>query len=292
LTVAIAVLAGAITIAVWQQLQWRATNRAAAKSGSELTELRLQRAAKEEALAQRRRELEEQRHQSAAETAKLAKATHDAEAAAAPNLWAEPPAQLPAWDPASPYVWLKKEMLPQFPVQVLDDSGQLSAEVAAVLMVPPAIRQHLNGELRKLLEDSQAAETARAERTDEHLPGIAQGEGEKLTIKVPPSPEEGARLRQAFEATLRADLGEGRAALVLNTAAGWLDSHFSEFGNEARIVSVLRRPNGTYDIATRAGSSWFSTGGMTSLDDYVPAHLRPLFEPITGQPPAEKSGGP
>jgi hypothetical protein len=98
-----------------------------------------------------------------------------------------------------------------------------------------------------------------------------------VTVRVKPFPRQGEQLKQQFAEALRAGLGQQRAELVLQSASGWLDSQFSISGSEPKTISVVHHPDGTYSISTRAGNSWFSTGGFRQLDDYVPEHLIPLF---------------
>src|SRR5437763_353838 len=87
------------------------------------------------------------------------------------------------------------------------------------LLSPPPHRLH----------EHRAMQVPHSDRTDEHLRGIA-GDGTKMTIRINPMPEEGARLKQEFEAALRNELGEQRADLVMKLSEGWLDSQFSRFG--------------------------------------------------------------
>lgn len=285
LTVVLLVFAVAAVFGFRQQAQWRRLRQREAQLRDEFAALQAQRSAAEAEAATRRRELAEQGESRAAETARLAKLLHQDEGATAETLWSEPPARVPDWNPASPYVWLRKESLSGFPVRVFDDTGRLGAEVASVLVVSPETVRRLNDRLSGLLEDLHAAELANAKPSDEHLPDIAKGSGRKLTVRISPLPEEGARLRQEFEAALREHLGAGRAELVLRPAGHWLDSQFNQTDSEPRILSVARQDDGTYHIAIKAGFGFISVGGQKDLTGYVPAHLRPLFAPLTDPKP-------
>ena len=280
------VLAGAAALAGWQQVRLLHSKQLDRQLSDELGSLHRQRVSIETDLESKRRLLEERRAQNSVDLARLSRAMQDLEQVGGSPLWAEPPSLLPDWNPASPYVWLSKASFPLLPIQVFDEQGQLSPEIAGLIELPPETLSQLNAHLIALLEELHKSETSRAERSDEHLAGISGAEGEKLTIKVPASNFDVGGLKQHFEVTLPEALGTGRGELVERTASDWLDSHLSQFGTEPRIISLARDPNGTFRIAVKEGFSWFSTGGLTSIDGYIPAHLRPLFATILDKPPA------
>lgn len=275
----------AACVGLWQHGQTRRVRQRTSELRAELAALQSRRAATETELVRWRDQLEEQRRLGAVEASRLATLVRESGHEAEAPLWTEPPARVPDWNPASPYVWLRKESLPSFPVPVFDEEGRLVAGVASVLMVPPETLRRLNGRLAGLLDGLHAEELAHAEPSDEHLPGVAEGKGERLTIKVPALPDVGARLKAEFEAALSESLGPARADLVQRTAAGWLDMHFSQFGSEPSIISVLRHPEGTFNVSKKSGFSSMSVGGPTDIRDYIPVHLRPLFAPLTEPKP-------
>lgn len=206
------------------------------------------------------------------------------------SLWALSPANLPDWNSASPYVWLRKDMLPKLPVRAFNENGALNDEVASVITLDKNQTSALNATLTNLLADYQALETAKAEKTDEHLPGIADQKGDKLTIRVQPQPEDGKRFIQQFETTLRNELGSQRADLLLQTSEIWLDQQFSQSGAEPKTISLLHRPDGSYQLSIKSGSNWFSTGGPWKIiKNNIPAHLRDMFNPIAPPQPEQAS---
>lgn len=199
-------------------------------------------------------------------------------------LWSSPPAQLPDWNPDSPYVWLPKEMLPRFPVQPFTPEGSLNPAVAAVLTLEPEATRKLNQSLSRQLAEYRAQEAARATPVNEHLPNIAAKDGDKFTLRVDPQPELSAQHRRQFEAVLREHLGPQRADIVLQTAQGWLAEQFGwaedwqgESVVEPKIFSVARHPDGHYDISIQSGRGSMSVGGPNSIIDYIPEHLRHFF---------------
>jgi hypothetical protein len=197
--------------------------------------------------------------------------------------WITPPPILPEWNPESPYVWIRKEIAPRLPVEAFSKDGTLHPGVAMVLAIDSSAQRRLNGELRRILRSYQDQELANAEFVDEPLPGIGIEDGPTVTLRVQPLPEEGARVKQQFESALRSELGEQRAELVWQSAEGWLDSQFRHFGTEAKVISAVRHPDGTHNIAIKTGNNWLTVGGAISLEDYVPGHLLPVFSNWEGE---------
>lgn len=197
--------------------------------------------------------------------------------------WAEPPATTPDWNAESPFVWIRKEMVPKFGVSIFNNSGGLLPEAASVLAVDGSTLRSMNSQLEQLMTDYHALEVARAKLIDKPLPGT-QGEGTKVTVEISPMPEEGGRFKTQFEAVLNAELGFQRASLVQQTAEGWLDQQFSGFGSEAKTISVLRDSRGNLNVSIHSGQSWFSTGVPTGrselIEHYIPPHLLPLFKEV------------
>jgi hypothetical protein len=213
--------------------------------------------------------------------AEVAKAERALALVAPETRWAVPPASLPEWNPESPYIWLRKEMVPRFPVSPFTEDGALQPEVSYVFTLDPALQKTLNEKLKQILAEYRTLEAAKAERSDEHLPGIAGQPGPKITIRVKPLPEEGARIKQQFEAALVQGLGEQRAKMLSELGDSWLDSQFAQFGADTKIISAIRNPGGSYNVSVKTGRSWFSTGGpLAAVTVHIPPHLRPLFAEV------------
>jgi len=231
------------------------------------------------ALESTRRQLHEQYVNHAATVAATAKVEQELARVDPGSQWVVPPSASPDWNAGSPYVWLRKEILPYLAVKVFTDDGELRPEVASVLTANAQQQRALNTAPPRLLAEYRALEVANAERTDEHLPGIA-GEGPKMTIRINPMPEEGARLKQEFEAALRNELGEQRADLLMKLSEGWLDSQFSRFGQVPKTISVIRHPDGTFNVSIQSGHSSTSVGGVPGIENHIPPHLLPLFSDV------------
>jgi len=279
------ILAGLIfmtTLAVWipNQVNLNRDRKAIVEAREQLRDLRKQAADAENALTSAQQEFATQEADRIRAVIELAKAEKEFAKVDPDSRWSEPPATLPDWNPDSPYVWLSKEMIAGLSLSSFDDSGGLDSKYGAILAIDPKTQTSLNAELRKLVANFRALQATTAERTEDHLAGAAGQEGEKLTIRVQPLPEEGARFKSRFEAALMDAIGEQRAKLVMETGEHWIDEEFSQYGTEPKIISVLRRPNDTYNLSIKSGGSWFNTGGIgvDRLREQIPANVRSLFE--------------
>lgn len=193
--------------------------------------------------------------------------------------WAAPPPILPQWNPESPYIWLRKDIVPLLSVPAFGEDGSVRREAAAVLDTDEISRTQLNGNLRRLLREYQQLELAGVEILDEPLPGMGQT-GPTVTVRMRPLAEQGVRIKEEFEAELRRQLGDQRAELLLRTGADWLNSKFGSLGEEAKTISVGRNQDGAFRIAIKHGGSWMTVSGVKTLNDYVPPHLQPLFDEL------------
>jgi hypothetical protein len=183
-------------------------------------------------------------------------------------------------------------MLPKLRVRAFTENGELRGEVAEVLTASEPQLNSLNTTLPRLLAEYRALEVSNAERIDESLPGLEGGD-QKVTVRFKPMPEEGARLKQRFEAALQSELGGQRADLVMKLSQGWLYEQFNRFGNEPKTISVSRHPNGTYDIHIESGNGSSFVGSTAKIyDDYIPAHLRPLFSDVLSPTDSADPTGP
>jgi hypothetical protein len=234
------------------------------------------------ALDTARQELRAQQADRAETLAAAAKAEQELARVDPESRWVAPPATLPDWSAESPYVWLRKEILPMLPVQVFTERGELRGDFATVLAANEGQQRALNTELPRLLAQYRSLEVANVERTDEHLSGI-EGDGPKMTIRIKPMPEEGARLKQQLETVLRNELGPQRADLVMKLSEGWLNEQLNHFGAGSTTLSAMRHPNGTYSISVKSGGNWWTHGGVSRMEDHIPPHLLPLFNDVVSQ---------
>jgi hypothetical protein len=278
----LSVVAGVAFMSLRQQALARA-HLALAALQQQAAQVEAQRVAAEAALDTARQESLEQKSSRTRLSTSIARAEQELARINPDSLWAMPPENLPEWNDQSPYVWLRKATLTTLPIQPFSDEAELSSEVAGVLTLDAAARQELNAKLRRIADEYHRLEAAHAERIDQPLPDIVP-DGPAVTVRVNPLPEDAARSRQEFEAALTDVLGTQRADLLIQGAARWIDSQFGQPDSQPRTISVVRHPNGTYNLSERTGSSWFSTGGPSVLDHHVPPHLRPLFSDVLPPP--------
>jgi hypothetical protein len=198
--------------------------------------------------------------------------------------WASPPETLPMWDPDSPYVWIAKDLLPTYSTKPFAPNGVLNPGIAEVLAATSSQVAALNQTSRQIVQEFRNEEAAHTIRTEDHIVGIQNIDGEKMSVVVEPMPEVSERLRTNFEETVVQQLGEQRANLLLTSAHAWMEEQFGWVGNdvemptpEPRTFSVGRHSDGTFSISVRSGHSWSSYGGVPRLDPYIPPHLQHFF---------------
>jgi hypothetical protein len=280
---ALVVLIAALASGLWvpHQIKLVHARRWIVEAEARLNALRDRIAAASDSLESAQRELRAAIDRHDQTLAAVAKAERSLAARDPEARWTAPPASLPEWNADSPYIWLRKEMVPRLPVSPFTEDGGLRAEVGYVLVVDPVAQRNLNQQLKQLLGDYRALEIANAQPTEDHLPGIAGQPGEKLTIRVRPQPEEGARVKQQFEAALVDALGAQRAELLTKAGESWLGSEFAQFGAEPKIISVIRHPGGSFNISIKTGNNWMSTGGPASaIKNLIPSHFWPMFSKL------------
>jgi hypothetical protein len=277
-TVVLLVIAIALVIGIPSQIKLSRARHALAEARAQLVGLNQQLAQEQSLLEAAREEFRTQDADRNRTIVEVAKAEKELARIDPESRWANPPATSPEWNPDSPFVWLHKDILPRLPVSPFTEDGAIQPEAASVLTLDDVTQRTLNEQLTRVLEEYRALEVAKAERTDEHLPGIANQKGEKLTVRVQPLPLEGARLKVQFENALHDAVGEQRASLLIQSGETWIDSQFAQFGSEPKIVSVIRHPGGSYNVSIKSGGSWFSTGGPANLMlSQIPPNLRPMF---------------
>jgi len=282
-TLIVLILLAALTVWIPRQRKLAQARLAVAEADAQLIKLSERIEAATAALESVRREWRAQRANRAETQAAVAKAEQELEGVDTESRWVAPPSALPDWEAESPYVWLRKETLPGLEVSAFTDNGELRGEIATVLTATESQRRALNVALPRLLAEYRALEMANAERIDEPLPAMGD-DGAKVTVRINPMAEEGARLKQEFKAALRSELGEQRAELLMQLSAVWLDSQFNRFGAEPRTISVTRHPNGTYDISSRSANGSSFVGSTPKIyDEYIPAHLLPLFNDVVSE---------
>ncbi|MBX3743959.1 MAG: hypothetical protein KF833_01490 [Verrucomicrobiae bacterium] len=257
--------------------RWEQSNRpreeqlAATRSGLAEEKERL------EILRREYSEVRQARQYVTARAAGLAGAMHETVQA---TTWNQAPAQWPAWEPDSPFIWLSKDTLARLHPSGLNPDGSLHPDVAAVMTLAPERLESLNRTLKGLMQEFRAAKAARSHPIEEHPDKHLDQPGRKWTIQVEPMGELGQTLQQQFRDALQAHLGEQRMGILLEASEGWLSQHFDATATEPLLISVLRTEEGQTSVVFRRGTSHHSVWGDIALGDYIPAHILPLFDPI------------
>jgi hypothetical protein len=152
-----------------------------------------------------------------------------------------------------------------------------------MLAISPDESAKTSRALQQLVKDFRAHEVAKAGRTIEPPSEKHPERGPKITITVPPLVDEGKQIQSAFESMLRSNLGDQRAGLMMQAGADWIAKEFSAFGAKPKTITAERSQTGRYQISIQSGGYWTSVGGVPSLNDYVPPHLRPFFAPLVDE---------
>ena len=205
------------------------------------------------------------------------------------SLFLTPPAQLPDWNTNSPYVWARKDIISKLREGApFNGDGSVDQSAAPILGIRVEELTAMNDKLTRLMAEYRKLESATAERTDAHLHPIAE-EDRAITVEMKPFPEEGLRLKEAFEAALLETMGEQRARLILTIDDGRIDN---EFGQDTEVVdgksrpvkrkiSLVRHPNGNFDVTVKTANNWLSTTipkeNPEGLQQYIPSNLNPFF---------------
>jgi len=198
--------------------------------------------------------------------------------------WALPPTTWPEWNAQSPYVWVTKDVVPQIPVAAFDKDGTLVPGAAMILALSDADRRSLDAKLAKILSDYRELEIKAAKVVTNHLSNIAWADGDKITIQIKSIRQQALQAMQDYQATLRADLGAQRGDLVIQQSISWFVENFSDSEDDPKTISLARRPDGSFSIATSSKGSSMSTGFPKDqperIETYVPPHLMRFFEPL------------
>ena len=204
--------------------------------------------------------------------------------------WAEPPAHGASWDPASPYVWLPKDLLAKLPLARFDRDGSLSKNAVAVLDLDPRQVESLNVSLKRAVDNYHAAQLPHLEKTDG--PADLPNGDRSITVKVPPIPEAGAAAQQQFENAVRTELAGRRAEVLLQANTQWLDSQFDQDSDGTVAYTLTSHTNGQFTLqhsSSHGGGSSTSPGG--SVLNSVPTWLHPLFTDLAPQAAGETGQG-
>lgn len=192
--------------------------------------------------------------------------------------WATPPDATPDWNHESPFIWIRKEMVPKFGVPMFKPSGAMEPDVASVLAIDRTTLGALNSRLKQVVADYHAVELSHAKRIEKHLPGV-RADARMATVEIQPMGDVGAGFIERFKTVTQEALGMSRSDLVLQSTEGWLEDQFASATTGTKTFTVIRNANGTLSVSFKSAGSSMSAGvdSPEMISYYIPAHLLPLF---------------
>ena len=202
---------------------------------------------------------------------------------------AHPPAELPAWDPDSPHIWVDKGLFQRLHLHVFLPDGSLTPVATEILALDKPKANQLGETLRKIVSNHRYQETTRARVEQEHLPDIAKYEGQKFTLRVDPPPENSANFKAEFETALTENLGTQRYQLIAGSISNGLSAIFGVQQSRARITSFVRLPDGQFRMAEEGGRIPWATGPL-DIRSFVPKHLHSFIPDDFLRNPAKPPG--
>ena len=209
------------------------------------------------------------------------------DALSAEHAYIQPPKELPAWTPGSPYIWLEKPLLKRLSLDVFQADGALTPTAVEVLGLEAAEAGKLAESLKRTIAQHLHQETSRARVVQEHLPEIAREKGPKLTLRIDPTQETSNGLRNKFEATLAEQLGAQRMGLLKDSVERGLSGLFRNQPNEAWTLSFVLLPDGVFSRAEQREGGTSIHIGFRDIRPVVPEHLHHLIPPEFLEKPPE-----
>jgi hypothetical protein len=204
--------------------------------------------------------------------------------------WNLPPEGESPWDPASPYVWVGKDLLHHFPFRSFDSHGHLASDTAAILAIEPEQLEKLNRRVQILTEEFRHIEAANAKRIEEAGFESSADTRPALTVRLEFPSDAFEDLRWRFQETLSGTLGTQRAELLVRLAQNGEAFPLGQPAPSDRTFTVTREPDGRFGLTIQSEFVTQSVGGSESLEPYVPKHLRAVFAPILDLPVEEGEG--
>lgn len=273
----------------WDLLKAR---HALSDSKTRLADLQSGIAADQFALASALRERETQYRARSEAAVAVARAQRELAKIDPESQWANPPASLADWNPASPYFWVPKEFLPKLGLDVVIETnldihskvftpnGGLTGEMASILAMDEQTCRAVNGQLERALADFHSLQIANVQQSDDSLGRTA--DSPVVTVKVEAMAEEGARLCDQITQILQQNLGPQRTSMVTNVGQWWFNR--SDISGQGPItVTVMRHPDGKYMVKSFS-SGFFDKIPAGDAPRYIPDYLLPFFADILNPP--------
>lgn len=267
------ILSAALIAGIPEQQKLNALTRALTQSRAQKVELDGRVVVATETVARAKEKLREQQASRDKMLLAMGKAERELAKVDPETLWVFPPPTLPNWNPDCPYIWLRKELLAELPVEAFTSSGEVRSDVATVLVIDAASQQQLKTNLSRLVADYRALELASIERVEKPLSDVGT-DGTVVTIRINPLPEQSANLKAQFASALSDAVGQQRADMLMPKADSWLYSQFRSARKEPETISVLRRANGMFNLVSKSGYGSCNYGGdFNAITHNIPPHL-------------------
>jgi hypothetical protein len=193
------------------------------------------------------------------------------------DIWNSPPNIWPEWNLKSPFIWLDKQVLPKLPLPTVGKEGEITKDIAGILGISSEQLGRLNQKLQEIVSENRTLAQNCAAITNDDAAAAGPVDEMKISVTIQVPPETTAELKNRYQSVIGEELGEDRKNLLCGSidTRSWLDR---EFRTNAEVISVVRHPNGTYNIGFKERGSSF--GGVTRLEDYLPDFVLPLFDAI------------
>ena len=154
--------------------------------------------------------------------------------------WVTPPARLPDWNPASPYVWVRKEALGRINVPALQLNGDLTPEVCVMLDLTPEVKGLITVAAKSMIDQFGKKTVELSEVVPLPTNGIKlEANQQAVTVKVAPFEAYALSLKEEFETAVRETLDPQRAGLLLQWSYGTVDMLITRHVYETKYITLL-----------------------------------------------------
>ncbi len=163
------------------------------------------------------------------------------------GFWAAPPSTWPEWNTNSPYIWFRKEVLASIYCWPFTEQGTLRPAVAAEFAISDQQQAELNARLSLLTAEYCKLEDAAAE---------VKEQGDQITVKIKPIPDDAARTKREFKTALNDYLGSQRGELLASIGRLWIDDQFEVSKTVSKTITLTREGGGLFFVSYRYWASY------------------------------------
>jgi hypothetical protein len=269
-----------VAAALWMSRQWSLHQRRLAleQAWARETEMATSLAEQQKQCDQLKQEIEKNHAKKKTIKAEFSLARKEFERVNPDSAWAIPPQEWPNWSDSSPYVWIRKETLPNLNLHPFSNSGRLAQGIDVILDIPPDKLAALNEKLAKVVVQAKQRKFSSMERIINNNDGTPFDETQKVVLRIPSLGEEALRLEKEFNEVLTTELGEERARLLVQSDVIWVKNTFN---NEGRLLSVELTKDGLLEVNSSSISGVLDSASCTILsgDETVEQALQNRLDP-------------